>query len=325
MKKDLSNYELEYRSDLWFVVAKLVCVVVALAFVFSVLGCTSSATGSAADIKSHKAFSGGKHEASGVAHVPGTDTMLFVDDGRPGEVFLMKLDADGNQSGDIKAVSLGVNIEDTEGITTDGTHFYVVSSQAKKKGSQAGLVRFKFNVSNQTAEAVESVNDLKALLVGTVAELRDMADVKAKDDGINIEGLAWDFANNRLLLGLRSPVASGKALIVALKLRDPKGQFTNDNVTVEAKAIRVALGGLGVRSIEFDDRAKVFRILAGATETADKTDFKLYEWGGTEATQPREVATINGDLKPEGVARATVNGREFTFLVFDSSGYARID
>ena len=45
-------------------------------------------------------FVGGTFEASGVASVPGTDSVLFVDDGRPGDVFWMRLDEAGKQAGD---------------------------------------------------------------------------------------------------------------------------------------------------------------------------------------------------------------------------------
>jgi hypothetical protein len=79
-------------------------------------------------LKGMTAFDGGKFEASGVAGVAGTDGVLFVDNGREGQVFRMGLDQNGRQVGAIKPLGLGVGIEDIEGITTDGTHFYVVSS-----------------------------------------------------------------------------------------------------------------------------------------------------------------------------------------------------
>src|SRR5688572_18200276 len=71
-------------------------------------------------LKRMTAFVGGKFDASGIADVPGTDGVLFVDNGREGQVFWMGLDQNGRQVGAIKAVGLGVSIEDIEGITTDG-------------------------------------------------------------------------------------------------------------------------------------------------------------------------------------------------------------
>ncbi|HYN84692.1 MAG TPA: DUF3616 domain-containing protein [Pyrinomonadaceae bacterium] len=269
-------------------------------------------------------FEGGKFEASGVAHVPGTDGVLFADNGRGGQVFWMRLDQNGKQVGATKTVGVGVGIEDIEGITTDGTYFYVVSSQSRPKAiAGEGLVRFKFDARGQSAEAAESISGLKSFLVENVAELRGEGDRKGKDGGVNIEGLAWDARRGRLLLGLRSPIVDGHALLVPLRLRDPRGAFSVDNLEVEgSKAVRLSLGGVGIRGIEHDGRANVFRIISGAAEHQDQTDFGLWEWNGDER-QPvlRETNRFDPKLKPEGVARVTVGGRDFMLVVFDEGGY----
>jgi hypothetical protein len=281
--------------------------------------------GGAAPAPAVKPFDGGPFEASGVAHVPGTDGVLFVDDGRNEEVFWMRLGADGAQAGPVRPVSLGVSVIDQEGMTFDGTHFYVVGSQSKSRGGElAGLVRFRFDAAGQRAEGAEAVSGLKPFLAANVAELRGMERRKYKDGGINVEGLAWDSANRRLLLGLRSPVVDGHALVVPLRLRDPRGAFAAANLEVEGgRAIRLPFGGAGVRSIEYDARAKGFRVITGAGPNAEKLDFKLWEWdGNVERPALRELGTYDRRLKPEGFTRVSAGGRDFGFIVFDTSGYA---
>ena len=275
------------------------------------------------------AFQGGTFEASGVVHVPGTDGVLFVDDGRTDEVFWMRVGAGRNQSGAIKAINLGASVIDLEGITTDGKHFYVVGSQSKSEGGDmAGLVRFAFDAQRQRIDGVVSISGLKSFLAGNVAELRGMGDRKYKDGGINIEGIAWHPRGGTLLLGLRSPVVDGHALVVPLRLRDPLGAFSVDNLKVEgAQAIRLPLGGAGIRSIEFDERRKAFRVLSGAAANSEKADFKLWEWDG-DAARPtlREAGAFDSSLKPEGITRvATSGGRDYTFIVFDTSAYTAMD
>lgn len=270
-------------------------------------------------------FAGGTFEASGVVHVPATDGVLFVDDGRNEEVFWMRLGEGRGQAGEIKAVKLGVSVVDLEGITTDGTYFYVVGSQSKSTGSDlAGLVRFRFDAREQRVEAAEAVSGLKRLLAANVPELHGMENRKYKDGGINVEGVAWDPRGGRLLLGLRSPVVDGHALVVPMRLRDPRGAFSADNLEVaESKAIRLSLGGAGIRSIEYDERAQVFRVITGAGPNSEKMDFKLWEWNGDEARPAlRELGSYDRRLKPEGITRASSGGRDFTFIVFDTSGYA---
>lgn len=273
-------------------------------------------------------FDGGFFEASGVAHVPGTDGVLFVDDGRPEEVFWMRLGAARGQAGAIKAVSLGASVIDLEGMTFDGTHFYVVGSQSKSKGGDlAGLVRFRFDPRAERVEGPEAVSGLKGFLAANVAELRGMEQTKYKDGGINVEGVAWDPKHGRLLLGLRSPVVEGQALVVPLRLRDARGPFAAANLAVEGgRAIRLPLGGAGVRSIEYDERAGAFRVITGAGPDAEKMDFKFWEWDG-EVARPalRETGSYDRSLKPEGVTRVKAGGRDYTFIVFDTSGYAAAD
>jgi hypothetical protein len=291
-------------------------------------GASSTATNKGGEVKLPDAFDGDTFEASGVAHVPGTDGVLFVDDGRPDEVFWMRLGEGNRQTGAIKAIKLGASVIDLEGITTDGSHFYVVGSQSKSKGGDlAGLVRFKFDAQGQRVESVEAISGLKLFLSENVAELRGMGDRKYKDGGINIEGIAWDARGERLLLGLRSPVVDGQALVVPVRLRDPRGAFSYDNLAVEgAKAIRLPLGGAGIRSIEYDERVKSFRVLSGAAANSEKANFKLLEWDG-DASRPvlREAGEFDRKLKPEGVTRVTSGGRDFTFIVFDTSGYAAMN
>ena len=274
------------------------------------------------------AFSGGTFEASGVAHVPGTNGVLFVDDGRPDEIFWMQLDEGRMQSGPVKAIKLGASVIDLEGITSDGSQFYVVGSQSKSKGGDlTGLVRFKFQADGQRVEAVESVAGLKKFLADNVAELSGLANTSYKEGGINVEGIAWDEKGARLLLGLRSPVVDGQALVVPLKLKDPRGSFTQENLTVEdAKAIRLPLAGSGIRSIEFDERRKAFVLITGAAANNEKADFKLWEWNG-DASSPtlRPTETFDRKLKPEGITRFSSGNRDFTFIVFDTSGYIAME
>jgi hypothetical protein len=104
------------------------------------------------------------------------------------------------------------------------------------------------------------------------------------------------------------------------------GPARRETLVEGAKAIRLPLGGAGVRSIEYDERAKAFRLIAGAGPNSEKMDFKLWEWDG-DATRPalRETGTYDRRLKPEGVTRVSAAGRDFTFIVFDTSGYTAAD
>ncbi|HEY0386200.1 MAG TPA: DUF3616 domain-containing protein, partial [Pyrinomonadaceae bacterium] len=242
-------------------------------------------------------------EPSGVVAVPGTDGLLIVDDSRPGEILWMQVDAAGQQAGDqLKVIPLGATVEDPEGITTDGTYFYIIGSQSKlDAGKAGGLLRFTFDAASQTVTKAEVMSGLREFLVQRVPELKSLADVKSSDGGLNIEGIACDPdpLQRRLLLGLRSPQVNSNALLVSLKIPDPSQPFTVESLQLTTPgAIQLSLGGLGIRDIQYDSRLKAFLIISGAAEHHEKTAFTLWEWNGdadqskTEA-RPREETGLD--------------------------------
>jgi hypothetical protein len=144
--------------------------------------------------------------------------------------------------------------------------------------------------------------------------------------GLNIEGIAWDSNNERLLLGLRSPQIGDQSVLVPIKLRDPSGPFTRENLKVDQPdVILLPLGGQGVRDITYDTQLRSFLIISGAPETMRKTDFGLWEWNGQPDAKPAKLMTLEADMKPEGVTSVTINNRAYAFVVGDAGGYLRLD
>jgi hypothetical protein len=272
-----------------------------------------------------RVIAGGKFEASGVAHVPGSNYLLFVDNSRRREIFLMELTPGGNQKGVAVPVSLGADVTDLEGITSDGRHFYVVGSQSKKTGFEGdGLVRFTFDPTTRRADRVERIQGLKAWLAANVAELRG-TERRVGDHVLNVEGLAWDPRRRRLLLGLRAPVVDGQALIVPIKLTDPSASFSGNNLRVDGAIIRLRLNGAGIRSLDYDERRNAFRLIAGAARNDENRDFRVVEWDGTRESPLRDISTFPRRLKPEGITRAALDGRPVTVIVFDTGRFIVVD
>lgn len=270
-------------------------------------------------------IAGGPFEASGVVEVPGTSQVLFVDDGRSREVFLMELAADGSQKGAAQPVTLGADVTDLEGITTDGRQFYAVGSQSKKTGFDGdGLVRFTFDPATRSIAGMERIQGLKAWLATNVAELRG-AETRVGDDVLNIEGLAWDPRGNRLLLGLRAPVVGGAALIIPIKLIDSTAGFTRENLSVDVAAIRVPLNGAGIRSLEYDAHAGAFRIITGAGANEESREFRIVEWDGQAGSPVREVVAFDRRLKPEGITRMVLDGKPRSVIVFDVGSFVIVE
>ena len=270
-------------------------------------------------------INGGAFEASGVVHVPSTPGVLFVDDSRTREVFWMELNGDGSQKSAAVPIPLDADVTDLEGITHDGASYFVVGSQSKATGFDGdGLVRFRFNASTKRVEHVERIKGLKAWLAASVTELEGTAS-RIGDTVLNIEGLAWDPKRERLLLGLRAPLVDGQALIVPLRFKDQSAPFRVENLAIDAGgAIRLPLNGAGIRSIEYDETSSAFRIITGAGLNKKDKEFRIVEWTGT-GSAVREVTRYPSRLKPEGITRATIDGRARTIIVFDTGRFTTLE
>ena len=94
------------------------------------VGCVVQLAGTEAE---PRVIKGGKFEASGLASVPGSQGVLFVDDGQGKQVYWMELAADGTQVGAALPVPLGADVTDPEAITASATHYFVVGSQSKRR------------------------------------------------------------------------------------------------------------------------------------------------------------------------------------------------
>lgn len=123
--------------------------------------------------------------------------------------------------------------------------------------------------------------------------------------GLNIEGLTVSKDARTLLLGLRSPLADGKALLIpvtnpvaALGLGESAPQ-----PLALAQPVLVDLGGLGFRSIEWDAARGVYLIAAGSAD--DRAVYRFFTWTGESKDAPVAVTTASAlkaaAIEPEGL------------------------
>jgi hypothetical protein len=212
------------------------------------------------------------------------------------------------------SVSLDADVIDPEGITTDGQYFYVVSSLSELKGeTSADLIRFAFDPATRRISEVAAVQGLGALLQREVAELRD--------GDLNIEGLAWDPSNRRLLLGFRTPVIEGQAVIVPVQLRDSSAALSLPNLAISPQGIiRLPLTGAGIRGLEYDQKERRFLVVTDEPSSQGGGDFRLVDWrpGGDTL---RELARFPANFKPEGVTRTLAGGTDAILVIFDTGRY----
>lgn len=142
-------------------------------------------------------------------------------------------------------------------------------------------------------------------------ELVKAAELAPKEPGgLNIEGLTAT-PEGTLLIGFRSPVPGGKALIVPLL--NPEALYDSGSPRFGAP-IELDLGGLGVRSLSWWRG----NYLVAAGSTAEGGAARLYRWRGPGA-QPQLIAeaALSG-LNPE--AFFTAEGNAQILVLSDDGG-----
>lgn len=134
----------------------------------------------------------------------------------------------------------------------------------------------------------------------------DVMSALPKQGGFNIEGLAAD-ADGNLMIGLRSPLWAGDALVVKLAV-------SADSVT-PTELYRLGLKGRGIRDIVAVDDG--YLMIAG--NTGGGGPFTLYQW--SPGSKAREVAAI-----PTGInAEALVVSDDYWLVLSDDGKVTRAD
>ena len=129
----------------------------------------------------------------------------------------------------------------------------------------------------------------------------------AGGDGLNIEGLSLSLDGSHLVLGLRSPLCSGRALVIPLT--NPVAALglgeSQPQPAALAPPVLLDLGGLGIRSLERDPSGTFYWIAAGPAGN-ESGPWRLLTWSGKPDDAPRPLKTRlpDKDFSPEAIAVA---------------------
>jgi Protein of unknown function (DUF3616) len=218
---------------------------------------------------------------------------------------------------------------DLEGAARLGERVFFISSHGRNAEGKPSPNRHRFFA----LELKEGANGVTVQLVGKpYANLatdlaRDaryarfhLAEATAlppkADDGFNIEALT-DTPEGTLLIGFRSPIPEGRALLVPL---------LNPNEVVMGQSpkfgdpLLLDLGGLSFRGVASTDKG--YYILAGPPHGSKHS--KLFFSPGGPAS-PRVVNDVQfPKLNPEGICLLGVGGEEANFLILSDDGSRKI-
>jgi hypothetical protein len=215
-------------------------------------------------------------------------------------------------------------LDDLEGLDVDerGRVYALTSHSRTGKGNakeeREKLVRFE--VDGDQLRDPRVATDLKQQLMAAHPALKEAAEVADVKDGngLNIEGLAFDAARERLLVGFRGPLVDGKAMLVAIENVDEVFD-TAAAPRIGQEAILLDLGGEGIRGMTYDPRLEGFLLISGPLEQVDDVPFRLWFWSGEPDQPPGRVTVpgLAGFEHAEGVTPARWRGEERILIVSD--------
>ena len=270
----------------------------------------------------------GIYEPSAVQQLP-DGRFLVVQDEQRHALSLVSIGVDGRI--DVTALTPGLlqrfrdfwNLDDLEGLALDRAGFiYAITSHSRdedgdEKPSRERLVRFRID-DNQVVQP-KVVDGLKRALTDqhpVLAAAAQVRDVKA-GGGFNIEALEISPDPLRLLIGFRSPLLDGRALIASVE--NATAMFEADESPRVAPELDLLdLGGHGIRGLCHVPCLGEYLVIGGPV-SRPTGHFDLRLWSGQRGAAPRRVtvAGLPGFERAEGVSTAVIDGVERLIIVSD--------
>jgi hypothetical protein len=277
------------------------------------------------------------YEPSGVSQLP-DGRLVVVEDEKLQSISLLNMRSPGVLSSQplIQEMVLSQlfgkpvlgKVQDLEGVAVDRRGYvYAISSHARVRDGRLDkdrerLVRFRVD-GDRLVEPL-SVKNVKKKILKKHDVLDDaISSAKSKSDGgFNIEGLSFDPQKEKLLIGLRSPIIEGKAVIAVLN--NPAAVFDRgEKVEIGDELIYLDLDKGGIRGIAFDPKLGGYLILSRREDKHGKS-FKLWLWDGDTSHDARRVKLSGAPNldHAEGISPVRFNGVDQILIVVDDGNTA---
>jgi hypothetical protein len=183
------------------------------------------------------------------------------------------------------------------------------SKKAKKRESRHRLFATELRDGVPVIVGEPYCNLIKDLgkFLGLTLDTKD----SPKEGGVSIEGLSASPQSGELLIGFRSPLLDGRALIASL--RNPQAVIDGSAEPCFGKPVMLDLGGLGLRSIDYWPDRRQFLLVAGSAGDGDEEP-RLLRWDGEG--KPQEIdMDLSAAGAPEGLCIEERSGT--VYLLFD--------
>lgn len=260
------------------------------------------------------------YEPSGALAL-GDGLVLLVEDEEDRPFTLASLGPDGRWH-DEKPLDPGAELDDLEALARDREgRFYAIGSHARNDAGERRpkreiLARFRL-----VDGAIRELRVLSDLAPHLAAAALDLPEAEAEErmrvlrPGIDVEGLDWDPEADRLLVGFRSPLVDGGAIVVPLGNLD--AAFDGSEPVAAGERIVLDLEGDGIRALN-PDPAGGYLVVSGPTGSPHRP-FRLWHWDGPPTATVRAIELPDPGLpaRVEGVTTVSMDDEETLLFVVD--------
>lgn len=270
----------------------------------------------------------GIYEPSAVLQLP-DGRFLVAEDEQDHSLSVLHIGADGRvdstalRPGLLQIFSSFWPLGDLEGLALDRSGFvYGITSHSRddkggRQDAREKLVRFRIEGNKVVDRKV--VNGLKRSMMMTfpvLAAAGKLRDAKG-GEGFNIEGLAIGVDQRRLLVGFRSPLQDGCALVVSVD--NMAAVFdTGEAPLLSPRLHMLDLDGHGIRGMSYIPSLRGYLVIGGPIGRG-REQFELWFWNGQAGAKAGRVTVrgLPGMRRAEGVSAVTIDGAERIMIVSD--------
>ncbi|MDO4907194.1 Pycsar system effector family protein [Neisseria sp.] len=270
----------------------------------------------------------GLYEPSAVQQLP-DGRLLVVEDEHKRAASIVSFKPDGtleeNEAADTRIVrGFKRKLSDLEGLTLDKEGYvYAITSHSRnregvRRPDREHFLRFKIRGNDvvelssfdglvDVLENSEQVEQLIRNKTGTMLDLKTL----------NIEGLAYDPVEDRILLGFRDPEFNNRPMV--LYIDNYKEMFTEGAQPNFSDIAFLDLKGGGIRSINYDPVLKSFVITNEVKDENRKKFPQFWVWSGKPNEEPKPVDLPNFKLMSnvEAVDSVKINGQNRLIFMSD--------
>lgn len=270
----------------------------------------------------------GTYEPSAVQRLP-DGRLLVAEDEAVRALSLLTVKDDGTLQEDQAAAealmkSLTVKLDDLEALAFDDKGYIYAStsfSPTKKDSREPDRERFvRFKIQGNRIQGLQEAANLKEALLKAPEVHKTIQSKTGKPvdfHDLNVEGLAYDTKNKRLMLGIREPVAGGYSMIIAID--NPNEMFEQKARPKFGTVFLLELEGGGIRSLDYLAETDSYLLANELENEQGKFRSLLWKWDGRPESQPKKIA-LNTDEKwknAEAVTMIQVKGKQYVLVMSD--------